>query len=118
MTRVKRGVQTRRKHKKVLSRTKGYRNLASKVFKWAKRADMKAGQNEYIGRKLRKRDFRRLWITRINAACKANGINYSRFTYGLLKAKVKIDRKMLAELAVNNPEVFSKYIEIAKAEIK
>ena len=118
MTRVKRGVQTRRKHNKVLKKTKGYRNLASKVFKWAKRADMKAGQNEYMGRKLRKRDFRRLWITRINAACKQNDINYSRFTYGLLKAKVKVDRKMLAELAVNNPDVFSEYVKVAKTELK
>ncbi len=115
MTRVKRGVETRRKHKKLFKATKGHRNLAGKTVKMAKNAIYKAGQNAYVGRKLRKRDMRRTWITRINAGCRAEGITYSRLIYGLLKAKVAIDRKMLAELAANNPEVFKKVVAEAKA---
>lgn len=118
MTRVKRGVQKRRKHKKIIKATKGFRGLRNKVYRWSKIAYMKAGQNSYIGRKLRKRDFRRIWVTRINAACRENDINYSRFIHGLLKAKVTVDRKVLADLAVNNPEIFKQYAEIAKAEVK
>ncbi len=115
MTRIKRGVASHRRHKKLLKSTKGYKNLASRNVKWAKNASYKAGQNSYVGRKLRRRDMRSLWITRMNAACRANGLNYSGMIYGLLKATIKIDRKILAELAVNNPEVFVKYVEIAKA---
>ncbi len=118
MTRVKGGVTTRRRHKKVLKATKGYKGLRSKLYRWAKNAHAKAGQNAYIGRKLRKRDMRRLWITRINAACRSEGVNYSRFTHGLLKAKVIVDRKHLADLAVNNPEIFKKVVETAKSELK
>ena len=114
MTRVKRGVTKNRRHKKILKLTKGFKGLRSRAYRVAKIANMKAGQNEYIGRKLKKRDFRRIWITRINAACRMNDVSYSRFMYGLLKSKVAIDRKMLADLAVNNPEIFIQYVELAK----
>ncbi len=114
MTRIKRGVASHRRHKKLLKSTRGYKNLASRNVKWAKNAQHKAGQNSYAGRRLRRRDFRSLWITRINAACRESGMNYSRLMYGLLKAKVKVDRKILSELAANNPEVFSKFLEMAK----
>ena len=114
MTRIKRGVASRRRHKKLLKSTKGYKNLRSRIVKWAKNAANKAGQNSYVGRKARKRDMRSLWITRINAACRPQEINYSRLMYGLLRAKVLVDRKILAELAVNNPEVFTKFVEVAK----
>lgn len=116
MTRIKRGIASHRRHKKLLKKTKGFKNLRSRIVKWAKNAVHKAGQNSYEGRRLRRRDLRSLWITRINAACKETGTNYSRFTYGLLKSKIKIDRKILAELAVNNPEVFKKVAEMAKQD--
>lgn len=114
MTRIKRGVASRRRHKKLLKSTKGYKNLRSRIVKWAKNASNKAGQNSYVGRKARKRDMRSLWITRINAACRAEDLSYSRLMHGLLKNKVLVDRKILSELAVNNPEVFSKFVEVAK----
>ncbi len=114
MTRIKRGVASRRRHKKLLKSTKGYINLRSRIVKWAKNASNKAGQNSYVGRKARKRDMRSLWITRINAACRAEDLSYSRLMHGLLKSKVLVDRKILSELAVNNPEVFSKFVEVAK----
>lgn len=116
--RVKGGSTTRRRHKKAIKATKGYKGLRSKLFRWAKSAQAKSGQNAYIGRKQRKRDMRRLWITRINAACRAEGVNYSRFTHGLLKAKVIVDRKHLADLAVNNPKIFKKVADVAKGELK
>lgn len=114
MTRIKRGVASHRRHKKLLNATKGYRDKASRNVKWAKNALHKAGQNSYEGRRLRRRDLRGLWITRINAACHEMGMNYSRLIYGLLKAKVKIDRKILAELAATTPAVFKKIAELAK----
>ena len=114
MTRIKRGVASHRRHKKLLKATKGYSNLRSRIVKSAKNAYAKAGQNSYMGRKLRRRDLRSLWITRINAACRAQDINYSRLMYGLLKAKVKVDRKILSELATNNPDVFQKLVAVAK----
>lgn len=117
MTRVKRGTAVRKKHNRLLKATKGYKGLRSRIVKWAKNAKAKAGQNSYVGRKQRKRDMRSLWITRINAACRANGVNYSRLTYGLLKAKVIVDRKIMADLAVNNPEIFKQVTEVAKAEL-
>lgn len=116
--RVKGGSTTRRRHKKVIKSTKGFKGLRSKLFRWAKSSQAKAGQNSYVGRKRRKRDMRRLWITRINAACRANEINYSRFTHGLLKAKVIVDRKHLADLAVHNPAIFKQVVEVAKGELK
>lgn len=118
MTRVKGGIATHRRHKKTVDRAKGFRGLSSKLFRAAKSALLKADTNSYVGRKRKKRDFRKLWITRINAACKAEGVNYSRFTHGLLKAKVALDRKMMADLAVNNPEIFKQVVEVAKAELK
>jgi large subunit ribosomal protein L20 len=117
MTRVKRGTTTRKRHNRLLKATKGFKGLNSRNIKWAKNAKAKAGQNSYVGRKQRKRDLRALWITRMNAACRANGLNYSLLTHGLLKAKVKVDRKILADLAVNNPDIFKQYVEIAKQEL-
>ena len=107
-------VASHRRHKRLLEKTKGYKNLASRNVKWAKNALHKAGQNSYVGRKMRRRDLRSLWITRMNIAARAAGLSYSRFIAGLLKAKILIDRKILAELAVKNPEIFNKYVEIAK----
>lgn len=117
MTRIKRGVASRRRHKKLLKSTKGFKNLRSRIVKWAKNASNKAGQNSYVGRKARKRDMRSLWITRINAACRAEDINYSRLVNGLLKAKVLVDRKILSELAISNPEIFTKFVQLAKKEV-
>ena len=117
MTRVKRGVASHRRHKNLLAKTKGFKGHRSKLIKWAKNAFVKAGQNSYKGRKLRKRDMRSLWITRINAACRPEGISYSRLTYGLLKAKVIVNRKMLADLAVKNPEIFKQVVATAKSEL-
>jgi large subunit ribosomal protein L20 len=118
MTRVKRGTSVRKRHNRLLKATKGYKGKRSTLIKWAKNARNKAGQSSYIGRKLRKRDMRTLWITRINAACRANGISYSRLTSGLLRAKIIVDRKMLADLAIKNPAIFAMITEKAKAEIK
>jgi len=115
MTRVKRGVTAHRRHRKIVKLAKGYRGLRSKVFNQAKLAVMKAGTNAYRDRKIRKRTFRRLWITRINAACRANGITYSRFMNGLLRSDILIDRKVLADLAANNATVFKQLIEKVKA---
>ena len=117
MARVKRGVQARRRHKKVLGRAKGYYNARRKVFRVAKQAVIKAGQYAYIGRKLKKRDFRSLWITRINAAARMNGMNYSRFMNGLLKAGITLDRKILADLAVNDATGFAALAEKAKGAL-
>ncbi|MCD9096134.1 50S ribosomal protein L20 [Luteimonas fraxinea] len=117
MARVKRGVQARRRHKKVLGRAKGYYNARRKVFRVAKQAVIKAGQYAYIGRKLKKRNFRSLWITRINAAARLNGISYSRFMNGLLKAGITLDRKILADLAVNDATGFAALAEKAKGAL-
>jgi len=104
--RVKRGFTRKRSHKKVLARTKGFRMTRHRLYKVAKEADLHAGQYAYAGRKKRKRDMRRLWITRINAALKEFGVGYSKFINLLKIAKIEIDRKILAELAVNEPSVF------------
>lgn len=117
MTRVKRGVATKQRHKKLKKLVKGYSSVARSRVKWAKNFVAKAGQNSYKGRKLKKRQFRSLWITRINASCRAEGISYSRFVSGMLKAKIAVDRKMLSELATNNPEVFKQIVEKAKAAV-
>lgn len=116
--RVKGSNTTHKRHRKVIKATKGYKGLRSKLYRWAESARAKAGQNAYIGRKRRKRDMRRLWITRINAACRQEGVSYSRLTHGLLKAKVIVDRKHLADLAVNNPAIFKHVVSIAKAELQ
>jgi large subunit ribosomal protein L20 len=115
MTRVKRGITAHRRHRKIVKLAKGYRGLRSSVFNQAKNAVMKAGTNAFRDRKLRKRHFRSLWITRINAACRANGITYSRFMNGLLKSDILLDRKVLADLAANNLEGFKELIEKVKA---
>ena len=117
MARVKRGVQARRRHKKVLGRAKGYYNARRKVFRVAKQAVIKAQQYAYIGRKQKKRDYRSLWITRINAAARMNGISYSRFMNGLLKAGITLDRKVLADIAVNDAAGFTALAEKAKGAL-
>jgi len=114
MTRVKRGVTAHRRHRKIVKLAKGYRGLRSSIFTQAKNAVMKAGINSYRDRKLMKRNFRSLWITRINAACRANGITYSRFMNGLLRSDILMDRKVLAELAANNEAAFKELIEKVK----
>ena len=114
MARVKSGIITRKKHKKVLKRAKGYFGAKSIRFRMAKQAVMKSGQYAFVGRKLKKRDFRRLWIARINAAARANGINYSTLINGMKKANININRKMLAEMAVNDPKAFSEVVAAIK----
>ncbi len=114
MARVKRGVQARRRHKKVLKQAKGYYHARRKVFRVAKQAVTKALQYAYIGRKQRKRQFRSLWIARINAASRINGISYSRFMNGLLKAGITLDRKVLADIAVHDAVGFAALAEKAK----
>src|SRR6056297_1406544 len=115
MPRVKRGVTTHAKHKKVLKKAKGYQGARSRTFKVAKQAVIKAGQYAYRDRKQRKRQFRALWIARINAAARANGLSYSRLINGLLKANIELDRKVLADLAVNDKAAFTAIVEKAKA---
>jgi large subunit ribosomal protein L20 len=114
MARVKRGVTARARHKKVLKLAKGYFNARRKVFRVAKQAVTKAAQYAYIGRKQRKRQFRSLWIVRINAAARMYGMSYSRFMNGLLKANIKLDRKALADIAVHDIAAFGKIAEQAK----
>ena len=108
----------RKRRNKVLKLAKGYYGSKSKLFKTAKQAVMKSGQYAYIGRKQKKRDFRKLWITRISAACKLNGMNYSTFINGLTKAGVELNRKMLSEIAISDPEAFTALTEQAKAALK
>ena len=115
MPRVKRGVTARARHKKVLKQAKGYYGARSRVYRVAKQAVIKAGQYAYRDRKQKKRQFRALWIVRINAASRMYGISYSRLINGLNKANVKIDRKVLADIAVRDIEAFGKIAEIAKA---
>lgn len=117
MARVKGAVTTRRRHKKVLKLAKGYFGAKSKLYRTANQAVMKSLQYAYIGRKLKKRDFRSLWITRISAAARANGMNYSRFINGLKKAGIELDRKILSELAVSDKEAFAALAEKAKAAL-
>ena len=117
MARIKGAMMTRKRRKKVLKLAKGYFGAKSKLFKTAKEADMKSGQYAYIGRRQRKRDFRRLWIARINAAAKLNGMNYSTFMNGLKKAGITMNRKMLAELAVSDAAAFTALVEKAKAAL-
>ncbi len=117
MARVKRGVVARRRHNKVLSRAKGYYGARRKVYRVAKQAVIKAGQYAYRDRRQRKRDFRSLWIIRINAAAREHGLSYSRFINGLKKAEIGIDRKVLAELAVNDKAAFGALAEKARASL-
>ncbi|WP_297834826.1 50S ribosomal protein L20 [Thermomonas sp.] len=117
MARVKRGVMARRRHKKVLKAAKGYYNARRKVFRVAKQAVTKAQQYAYIGRKQKKRQFRSLWIARINAGARANGLSYSRFMNGLLKAGITLDRKVLADIAVHDAAGFTALTEKAKGAL-
>jgi large subunit ribosomal protein L20 len=117
MARVKRGVQARRRHKKILKQAKGYYHARRKVFRVAKQAVTKALQYAYIGRKQRKRQFRSLWIARINAAARINGISYSRFMNGLMKAGITLDRKVLADIAVHDAAGFAALSEKAKSAL-
>jgi large subunit ribosomal protein L20 len=117
MARVKRGVQTRARHKKVLKLAKGYYGARSRSFRVAKQAVIKAGQYAYRDRRQRKRQFRALWIARINAGARINGLSYSRFIAGLKKASIEIDRKVLADLAVNEKAAFAAIVEKAKATL-
>ena len=115
MARVKGAMMTRKHRNKILGLAKGYWGAKSKHYKMANQAMMKSGRYAYIGRKQKKRDFRRLWITRISAGCKMNGLNYSRLMYGLKKAEIDLNRKMLAEIAVTDAAAFTALCEKAKA---
>ncbi len=117
MARIKGATMTRKRRNKVLKMAKGYYGSKAKLFKTAKQAVMKSGQYAYIGRKLKKRDFRRLWITRINAAAKMNGMNYSTLINGLKKAGINLNRKMLSEIAISDPAAFTAICEKAKAAL-
>lgn len=117
MARIKGGVNARKKHNRILKLAKGYRGARSKQYRIAKQAVMRALATSYRGRKEKKRQFRQLWITRINAAARLNGLSYSKFMHGLKLAEVDINRKMLAEMAVNDAEGFSALAEIAKSKI-
>ena len=117
MARVKGAMMTRKRRNKTLKLAKGYWGAKSKHFKMAKEAVMKSGNYAYIGRRLKKRDFRRLWITRISAACKMNGMNYSSFMNGLKKAGITLNRKMLSEIAINDAAGFTALTEKAKAAL-
>lgn len=118
MARVKGALATRKRRKKTLKLAKGYFGAKSKLFKTAKEAVMKSGNYAYIGRRQKKRDFRRLWITRISAAAKMNGMNYSTFMNGLNKAGVQINRKMLAEIAVNDAAGFAALVKTAQKALE
>lgn len=117
MARVKGAMMTRKRRNKTLKLAKGYWGAKSKHFKMAKEAVMKSGQYAYIGRKQKKREFRKLWITRISAACKLNGMNYSTFMNGLNKAGISLNRKMLSEIAINDAAGFTAITEKAKAAL-
>ena len=114
MARVKRGTIQRRRHNKILKAAKGYRGLSSTLFTLAKRRVLKAGMHAYAHRRTKKRDFRRLWIARINAAVRPQGLSYSLFMYLLSGKKIALDRKMLSEMAIHEPAVFEKIVEAAK----
>jgi len=117
MARVKRAMNARKYHKKVLKLAKGYYGGKSKLFKTANETVIRALRNAYVGRKLKKRDFRSLWIARINAATRANGLSYSRFMNGIKLAGININRKMLSEIAINDAKAFAELVEVAKKAI-
>ncbi len=118
MARIKGAMMTKKRRNKILKMAKGYWGSKSTHFKMANQAVMKSLTYAYKGRKLKKRDYRRLWITRISAACKANDINYSRFMYGLKLAGINLNRKMLSETAIHDPEAFTSLVSTAKAAIE
>ena len=117
MARIKGAMMTRKRRNKILKEAKGYWGAKSKHFKMAKQAVMKSGNYAFAGRKMKKRDFRRLWIARISAAAKANGMNYSTFMNGLKKAGIALNRKMLSEIAIADPAAFTALVEKAKASL-
>ena len=117
MARVKGGLNARKKHNRVLKLAKGYRGARSKQYRVAKQSVMRALASSYVGRKERKRQFRSLWIARINAAARLNGLSYSRFMHGLKMANIDLNRKILAEMAVNDADGFAKLVEIAKEKV-
>lgn len=117
MARIKGGMNARKKHNRVLKLAKGYRGARSKQYRVAKQSVMRALASSYAGRKEKKRQFRQLWVARINAAARMNGVSYSRFMYGLKLAGIEINRKMLAEMAVNDAEGFATLAELAKSKI-
>ena len=115
--RIKRGVNAIKKRRKILKLAKGYRGTKSKLYRIARQAVMKSGNYAYVGRKLKKRDFRKLWIARINAAARMNGLSYSKLMYGLKQAGVTLNRKVLADMAVNDAKAFTALCEQAKAKL-
>lgn len=117
MSRVKRGIRTRARHKKILKQAKGYFGKKSKLFKVANQAVLKSGNYAYRDRRQKKRDFRSLWITRINAACRLNGISYSRFMNGLKKSGIELDRKVLSDIAITDAAGFASLVEKAKSAL-
>ena len=117
MARIKGGLNAKKKHNRVLKLAKGYRGARSKQYRVAKQSVMRALTYSFAGRKQRKRQFRRLWIARINAAARMNGLSYSRFMYGLKLAEIDINRKMLSEMAISDPEGFASLVETAKAKL-
>ena len=117
MARIKGGMNARKKHNRVLKLAKGYRGARSKQYRVAKQSVMRALTSSFAGRKERKRQFRRLWIARINAAARLNGLSYSKFMYGLKLAQVEVNRKMLSEMAINDPEGFASLVDIAKSKV-
>ena len=117
MARIKGGMNARKKHNKVLKLAKGYRGARSKQYRVAKQSVMRALTSAYAGRKERKRQFRQLWIARINAAARMNGLSYSKFMHGLKLAEVDINRKMLSEMAISNPEAFTALVDVAKGKL-
>ncbi|PLX34842.1 MAG: 50S ribosomal protein L20 [Clostridiales bacterium] len=118
MARVKKALNAKKKHKKILKLAKGYYGSKSKTFRAANTAVMRALRSAYTGRKLRKRDFRKLWISRINAGARQNGMSYSRFMNGLKLADISINRKMLSEMAIHDAEGFAKLVEVAKEKLQ
>ena len=117
MARVKKGMNAHKRHKKILKQAKGFYGAKSKVFRAANPAVMRSLRSAYVGRKNKKREYRRLWIARINAAARANGLSYSKFMNGLKKAGIEINRKMLSEMAINDPEGFTALVEVAKSKL-
>ena len=117
MARVKGGLNAKKRHNRVLKLAKGYRGARSKQYRIAKQSVMRALTSSFAGRKERKRQFRQLWIARINAAARMNGLSYSKFMYGLKLAEVEVNRKMLSEMAINDPEGFATLVEVAKAKL-
>lgn len=117
MARIKGGLNAKKKHNRVLKLAKGYRGARSKQYRVAKQSVMRALNSSFSGRKERKREFRRLWIARINAAARLNGLSYSKFMYGLKLADINLNRKMLSEMAISDPEGFTALVEIAKSKV-